>query len=171
MAWRRPMLVSLPTHICFTRPQWVNTNLSEIVINIHIFWFKKMQFENVVWKSVAILSRPLCVKLIGTWQLWLQIYVWKVWNVFQGVNSWEHPVKLFCNKCPKTPLMLCQYYRQVSNIRCSLVGNQIFDHYIFILNLKPGFNRLGKDNYKMRRQTFKFWYLVRLILETLRYFR
>ena len=24
MAWRRPMMVSLPTHICVTRPQWVN---------------------------------------------------------------------------------------------------------------------------------------------------
>ena len=24
MAWRRAMMVSLPTHICVTRPQWVN---------------------------------------------------------------------------------------------------------------------------------------------------
>ena len=28
---------------------------------------------------------------------------------------------------------------------------------------------MGKDNYKMRREAFKFWDLVRLILETLRY--
>ena len=38
----------------------------------------------------------------------------------------------------------------------------------FILNLTPGFNGLGKDNYKMRREAFKFWDLMRLILETLR---
>ena len=25
MAWRRPVMISLPTHICVTRPQWVNT--------------------------------------------------------------------------------------------------------------------------------------------------
>ena len=36
MGWRRPgdkplsepMMVSLPTHICVTRPQWVNTNMN-----------------------------------------------------------------------------------------------------------------------------------------------
>ena len=65
-------------------------------------------------------------------------------------------------------------YRQVSNIRRTLVGNKIVDHsdrrcsnYIFILNLTPGFNGLGKDKYKVRREAFKFWDLVRLILETL----
>ena len=40
---------------------------------------------------------------------------------------------------------------------------------IFILNLTPGFNGLGKDKYKMRREAIKFWGLVRLILDTLRY--
>ena len=57
-------------------------------------------------------------------------------------------------------------YRQVSNIRtCRRCSN-----YIFILNLTPVFTGLGKDNYKMRREAFKFWDSVRLILETLRYF-
>ena len=41
--------------------------------------------------------------------------------------------------------------------------------YIFILNLTPGFNGLGKENYNMRGEASKFWDLVRLILETLRY--
>ena len=44
MAWRRPgdkslsepMLVSLPTHICVTRPQWVNKNSCFFVVNISI---------------------------------------------------------------------------------------------------------------------------------------
>ena len=44
-------------------------------------------------------------------------------------------------------------------------------NYIFILNLTPGFNGLGKDSYKMRREAFKFWDLVPLYYsrETLRY--
>ena len=38
-------------------------------------------------------------------------------------------------------------------------------NYIFILDLKPGFNGLGKDNNKTRQETFKFWDLVQFILE------
>ena len=41
--------------------------------------------------------------------------------------------------------------------------------YIFIPDLIHGFNRLGRDNCKTGRETLKFWNLVRLILETLRY--
>ena len=33
-------------------------------------------------------------------------------------------------------------------------------NYIFILDLTHGFNRLGKDKYKMRLETFKFWVLM-----------
>ena len=61
------------------------------------------------------------------------------------------------------------YYRQTSNISRTLVANKIVDHsdvvrdarrccsnYILILDLTPGFNGLGKDNYKTRREPFKF---------------
>ena len=37
--------------------------------------------------------------------------------------------------------------------------------YIFIIDFTLGFNKLRKDNCKTRRATFKFWNLVRLILE------
>ena len=43
-------------------------------------------------------------------------------------------------------------------------------NYMFILDLTPGFTRLGKDNCKARRETFKFGDVVRLTLEILRYF-
>ena len=65
-------------------------------------------------------------------------------------------------------------YWQISSIRHTLVGNKIVHHldvvgalpnYISILNLTPGFNVLGKDNCKTRRETFKFGNLVWLILE------
>ena len=42
-------------------------------------------------------------------------------------------------------------------------------NYIFIFGLTPGFSRLHEDNCKTRRETFKFWDLVWLILETSRY--
>ena len=55
------------------------------------------------------------------------------------------------------------------SLRCSWsIACQRCSNYIFILNLIPGFNGLGKDNYKMRQEAFKFGDLVRLILETLR---
>ena len=42
-----------------------------------------------------------------------------------------------------------------------------YPNYIFILDLTSSFNGLGKDNYKTRQETFKFWDLVQLILEIL----
>ena len=56
------------------------------------------------------------------------------------------------------------------SLRCSWsIACRRCSNYIFILNLTPGFNGLGKDNNKMRREAFKFWGLVFLILETLWY--
>ena len=73
-------------------------------------------------------------------------------------------------------------YRQVSNIRRTLVGNKIVNHwcswsiacqrcsnYIWVIDLTPGFIGLGKDNSKTRRETFKFWDLVCIILKILQY--
>ena len=74
-------------------------------------------------------------------------------------------------------------YRQTSNISRTLVGNTIVDHfrcissiacrrcssYILTLNFKPGFNGLGTENCKTRRETLNFWNLVRVILEVWRY--
>ena len=42
--------------ILLIRP--LQTNFSEILMEIHTFSFKKMQIENVVWKMAAILSQP-----------------------------------------------------------------------------------------------------------------
>ena len=85
-------------------------------------------------------------------------------NIFTMINIWNR----------------LSYYRQVSNIRGTLVGNKIFDHsdvacrrysnYIFILDLTPGFTGLGEDNCTTRRETSKFGDLVRLILEILWYY-
>ena len=68
-------------------------------------------------------------------------------------------------------------YRQTFNLRRTLVDNMIVDNsdavgaspdgsnYIFSTYSIAGFNGLGTDNWKTRWETFKFWNLVRLILE------
>ena len=56
------------------------------------------------------------------------------------------------------------------SLRCSWsIACRRCSNYIFILDLKPGFKGLGKDDFKTRWESFQFWDLVRLILETLRY--
>ena len=74
-------------------------------------------------------------------------------------------------------------YCQTSDVRRTLVGNKIVDHSdvvgaspvgaaasncIFIIDLITGFNGLGKDNIKTRKESFQFYDLVCLILEILR---
>ena len=55
-------------------------------------------------------------------------------------------------------------YRQTSDIIRTLIRNKIVDHSDVVLGLITGFNGLGKDNCKTRREIFKFCELVRLIL-------
>ena len=55
------------------------------------------------------------------------------------------------------------------SLRCSWsIACRHCSNYIFILDLTPGFNILHKDNCKMRRETFKFGYLVCFIIDTWR---
>ena len=92
---------------------------------------------------------------------------------------------LYCYSFMRTPLQKMMHwnnYRQISNIRRTLIGNKIVDHSdvvgtspvgaaptTFSLSAQHhGFNGLGKDRCKTRLETFRFWYLVRLILEVLR---
>ena len=70
-------------------------------------------------------------------------------------------------------------YCQTSNIRCTLLGNKIVDHSDVggalpvgaapitssFSTSTPGINGLGKGNWKTRRETFKCWDLLCLILE------
>ena len=77
-------------------------------------------------------------------------------------------------------IYICMY-RQNSNIRRTLDGKcrslrcswsiayRRCSNYIFFLDLTLGFNGLGKDKSKTRREPFKFWYFVCLILDILRH--
>ena len=67
-------------------------------------------------------------------------------------------------------------YHQTSNINYTL-GYKIIDHSDVVgaelvgaaptTFSTPGFNELGKNRCKKRRETFQFWYLVQLILDVL----
>ena len=59
---------------------------------------------------------------------------------------------------------MCWSLRCSWNIACRRCSN-----YIFILYWTPGFNRLGKDKCKTRRESVKFWDSDRILLEILRY--
>ena len=48
---------------------------------------------------------------------------------------------------------------------------EIIDMHSGVCDKTPGFNRLGEDKGKTRRESFKFWDLVRLVLESLRYYK
>ena len=76
-----------------------------------------------------------------------------------------------------------QLYRQTWNIIPTLVGNKLADHSDVVgaspvgaapttssfSPLTPGFNILHKDNCKTKRETFKFWDLVQLLLDIWRF--
>ena len=61
MAGRRQAIIWTNAGILLIGP--LGTNFSEILIEIHIFsFFQENAFEYVVWKKVAILTRPQCAK-------------------------------------------------------------------------------------------------------------
>ena len=85
MAWRRsgnkplsePMLFSLPTHICVTRPQWIKALISFDVVgyctvydlqcylnNVYKTKFKIDELNNTSSVSVAFYSRPRALSLL-----------------------------------------------------------------------------------------------------------
>ena len=56
---------------------------------------------------------------------------------------------------------------QLSNkiVLSNKISCQGYSNYIFIPDLIPDFSRLGKENYKARQESFKFWDLLNLKLE------
>ena len=119
----------------------LGTNFNEILIEIHIISFKKIHLKMSSGKW-----RPCCLThnvLTSTeFRAWISNHIHlRLWDVI------THP-------CPEIrPAGNHRTYQQTSHISSTLVGS----NYIFIIDLTPGFNRLGKDNCKTRRETSKFW--------------
>ena len=88
------------------------------------------------------LNENLCIlidKLFLRSQLTIPLSLWYKMHLSRQLNCWS---------------LRCSW--GITCWRCS--------NYIFILALTPGFNILHKDNCKPRREAFKFWDLVHLIL-------
>ena len=68
MAWHRssdkplsgPMMVSLPTHTCVTRPQWVKESLSFVSRDLHggicVIWTVKYYMQFFVWIGFQLIQ-------------------------------------------------------------------------------------------------------------------
>ena len=85
MAWRRPgdkslsetMMVSLPTNICVTRPQWVNTNHDSVCV-IYISNNARSNFSTL-WSPRGVCSTP---QICGFWQTY-----WSVMDILVNAIS------------------------------------------------------------------------------------
>ena len=87
-----------------------------------------------------------------------------------------YDILLVSIKCCFQMWLVCH---QISNTSRTLVGNKVVDHSDVVgawpvgaapttssfLDLTPGCNRLRNNNCRTRWETFKFWNLMRLILE------
>ena len=130
----------------------------------------------------ALELRHFCIKQL------MYTTAWAVWQFshFNLCQNIQLTITKICryNFCEFRVLSIATKYRKTSNISSTLVCNKIVDNsdvvgasiacrrcskYIFILNLTPGFNGLSDDNCKRIQETFKFWDLVELMLEGLRY--
>ena len=90
MAWHRPgdkplsepMLISLPTHICVTRPQWVNARLQywDLQCINPLRPRDSYKLHQTRPSLVQIMSCRLCVKPL--YELMLGYY-WNLANIFQ----------------------------------------------------------------------------------------
>ena len=88
------------------------------------------------------------------------------------------PWTYFTNRDHLNKHLICGMYSNYNHIKTpgaiTHTGPKFNDNYcqtanyIFILDLTPGFNGLGKDNCKTRRELSRFYELVRRILEMLR---
>ena len=118
-------------------------------------WGKIGNFYQDKWITLKVLSFQPNVSFPQIMQ-WISVYGWRhthpannykdyrqVYNIRRTLNCWS---------------LRCSWSTACG--RCS--------NYIFILDLTPGFNVLGKDNCNLGRETFKCWDLVQLVLEILR---
>ena len=110
---------------------------------IYIFQLSMVLYCKTSQMQRLVVFSPFSVLLILTFLQVLPSTFWYKWHLSMHHTWWS----LRCSWS-----IACQ--------RCS--------NHIFILDLTPGFNGLGKGNGKTRRQTFKFCDSVRLILEICR---
>ena len=104
MAWRRlgdkplsePMLVSLLTYICVTRPQWVNTR-SEV-------WWHSKYMINIAFRNTSNLWKNFCIQWSNRSIIWSQI---KGSLIVSFTACWCSQQKTLIMRCNWTCTELC----------------------------------------------------------------
>ena len=142
----------------FTNFAWWNILLGIIAELLICFFFFFFSISHIACQKKHL----ECFILYGLLLLLLCLY----WKMAVLIILFYSLLILFGLCCSIDRLI---QYRKTSNISLTLLCNKIVDHsavvgrcsnYIFILDLSPDFNGLGKDNCKTNRETFKFWDLV-----------
>ena len=142
-------------------------NFADAVTQQPLGWFTPNQVHNLVHRAEVDLP-VICLSFFcrhSSWSLWRWGRCCLPCPSYRGLitNRWDSKYRQVSNIRHFSRWLNCWSLRCSWSIDCRRCSN-----YIFILNLTPGFNGLGKDNCKVGREAFKFWDLVRLILETLR---
>ena len=185
--WTTPQLSNNGANkpVWFSDPfcNWSLRNISGNKTLAHVFSSK----YHKMWKNTLIDKISTLMKAIDPVDIAVYLgtrhvtsCLCKVWTCHADTVSQQEIYLLYSiywmkssqYKLPSSLLYKVHFSRQLNcwSLRCSWsIACRRCSNYIFILNLTPDFNGLDKDNYKMGRETFQFWYLVRLILETLRY--
>ena len=132
MAWRRPgdkplsepMMVGLPTHICVTRPQWVNGDyismtlvyaslLTVTIPSMHntvyskyfpvLILYNSLQRYPIAyprWRDMGVFMAPkfdqysFVVVVVALCPIW-----WNFWPRYKDVVCWETRLWAVCTKC------------------------------------------------------------------------
>ena len=127
-------------------------------------------YLNQCWNIVnwTLMNKPKWNLNRNSYIFWMKMCIWKCHVENGGLLSQPQCVKRWL--IPSSLWYKMHFSRQLScwSLRCSWsIACRRCSNYIFILHLTPGFNILCKDNYKQRRETFKFGDLVQVILEIL----
>ena len=129
------------------------------------------EWQNKTGFFTAMIHALIYNQIYDMYEWLARIPIKAMWRLHIGTHKYPQT----CVSIPSWPWN----YHQISNISRTFVDSKLVDHSavvgaspacrrcsncIFILDLTHGFSGLGKDNYKTMRETFKFLYLVRLIL-------
>ena len=129
MAWRRPgdkplpepMVVSWPTYICVTRPQWVNTQTLKILF--HRFSIV-MLFVGFIFSWVLKQLRP-CVTIIMLFLgiCWLSARLWVSSVYYQWSYVFLAPTHRYGTSIPSSVCIYCQTISKHCDNRSNGCGN------------------------------------------------
>ena len=99
-----PMIVSLWTHICVTRPKWVNPRYAEFILRnkeIYLNFFHNFSALSKIAQVAGIFPKEITC---------LSCWPWVSWDLAVAVASWWRILSSFCQS---------SQWRDTSMLRCT----------------------------------------------------